>query len=225
MESLAVMSDDELLVLDGALTSSALSETAMDACELQGFATALVIGPRMIMPSAWLPWVWDAEDGLAEPRFESMEMAGALTSEVMRLYNEVATAFAADPEGFVPLFERGDGDWSVLTWCQGFMRGVKLAYKDWSPLIVGAPTLFEPVLALAGEPSAVDFDGYSDGQFAALVERLVSSLLLMAAYWRSAGSYAPGGPAPIRRDAPKLGRNDPCHCGSGLKYKKCHGLS
>jgi hypothetical protein len=21
----------------------------------------------------------------------------------------------------------------------------------------------------------------------------------------------------------KLGRNDPCHCGSGLKYKKCHG--
>jgi Predicted metal-binding protein related to the C-terminal domain of SecA len=22
---------------------------------------------------------------------------------------------------------------------------------------------------------------------------------------------------------PKLGRNDPCWCGSGLKYKKCHG--
>jgi len=21
----------------------------------------------------------------------------------------------------------------------------------------------------------------------------------------------------------KVGRNDPCHCGSGLKYKKCHG--
>ena len=23
--------------------------------------------------------------------------------------------------------------------------------------------------------------------------------------------------------APKLGRNDPCWCGSGMKYKKCHG--
>jgi uncharacterized protein YecA (UPF0149 family) len=22
---------------------------------------------------------------------------------------------------------------------------------------------------------------------------------------------------------PKVGRNDPCHCGSGLKFKKCHG--
>jgi len=27
----------------------------------------------------------------------------------------------------------------------------------------------------------------------------------------------------VRRDADKIGRNDPCHCGSGKKYKKCHG--
>jgi preprotein translocase subunit SecA len=29
--------------------------------------------------------------------------------------------------------------------------------------------------------------------------------------------------ATIRRDEPKVGRNDPCPCGSGKKYKKCHG--
>ncbi len=28
---------------------------------------------------------------------------------------------------------------------------------------------------------------------------------------------------PVRRDAKKVGRNDPCPCGSGKKYKKCHG--
>ncbi|HET7216518.1 MAG TPA: preprotein translocase subunit SecA [Vicinamibacterales bacterium] len=27
----------------------------------------------------------------------------------------------------------------------------------------------------------------------------------------------------VRRDEPKVGRNDPCPCGSGKKYKKCHG--
>jgi tetratricopeptide (TPR) repeat protein len=27
----------------------------------------------------------------------------------------------------------------------------------------------------------------------------------------------------VRRVEPKIGRNDPCHCGSGKKYKKCHG--
>jgi preprotein translocase subunit SecA len=29
--------------------------------------------------------------------------------------------------------------------------------------------------------------------------------------------------APVKRDRPKVGRNDPCPCGSGKKYKKCHG--
>ena len=29
--------------------------------------------------------------------------------------------------------------------------------------------------------------------------------------------------APATRDGPKIGRNDPCPCGSGKKYKHCHG--
>jgi preprotein translocase subunit SecA len=29
--------------------------------------------------------------------------------------------------------------------------------------------------------------------------------------------------APVKRERPKVGRNDPCPCGSGKKYKKCHG--
>ena len=28
---------------------------------------------------------------------------------------------------------------------------------------------------------------------------------------------------PIIRDKPKIKPNDPCPCGSGMKYKKCHG--
>jgi preprotein translocase subunit SecA len=27
----------------------------------------------------------------------------------------------------------------------------------------------------------------------------------------------------VRREVPKVGRNDPCPCGSGKKYKQCHG--
>jgi preprotein translocase subunit SecA len=33
----------------------------------------------------------------------------------------------------------------------------------------------------------------------------------------------PGRSRPVQRSHPKVGRNDPCPCGSGLKYKKCHG--
>jgi preprotein translocase subunit SecA len=49
-------------------------------------------------------------------------------------------------------------------------------------------------------------------------------------------SSGPGGPRPartggddviktVRREEPKVGRNDPCPCGSGKKYKKCHGMA
>jgi preprotein translocase subunit SecA len=30
-------------------------------------------------------------------------------------------------------------------------------------------------------------------------------------------------PQPVLREGPKIGRNDPCPCGSGKKYKQCHG--
>ncbi len=41
---------------------------------------------------------------------------------------------------------------------------------------------------------------------------------------RADGTDAPDEKAePVRRDRPKVGRNDPCPCGSGKKYKKCHG--
>jgi preprotein translocase subunit SecA len=33
---------------------------------------------------------------------------------------------------------------------------------------------------------------------------------------------APASQATVKRDRPKLGRNDPCYCGSGKKYKNCH---
>lgn len=41
------------------------------------------------------------------------------------------------------------------------------------------------------------------------------------------GRSAHHGPptAPIVNRAPKLGRNDPCWCGSGKKFKKCHGAA
>jgi SEC-C motif domain protein len=32
-------------------------------------------------------------------------------------------------------------------------------------------------------------------------------------------------PRPVVREAPKVGRNEPCPCGSGKKFKKCHGVA
>jgi preprotein translocase subunit SecA len=34
-----------------------------------------------------------------------------------------------------------------------------------------------------------------------------------------------GTPRQAKRDSSKVGRNDPCPCGSGKKFKKCHGVT
>jgi preprotein translocase subunit SecA len=40
---------------------------------------------------------------------------------------------------------------------------------------------------------------------------------------RMAGSNGSTAPQQVVRGQAKVGRNDPCPCGSGKKYKKCHG--
>ena len=40
--------------------------------------------------------------------------------------------------------------------------------------------------------------------------------------WMGAGF---GSGEPVRREAPKISRNDLCPCGSGEKFKKCHGAA
>jgi preprotein translocase subunit SecA len=44
-------------------------------------------------------------------------------------------------------------------------------------------------------------------------------------FHRGEAGQEPASSAPAHRDAEKVGRNDPCPCGSGKKYKKCHGSS
>ena len=50
---------------------------------------------------------------------------------------------------------------------------------------------------------------------------LVSALIALG--MGPALAQAPAPAVPIRKDEPKVGRNDPCPCGSGRKYKKCCG--
>jgi preprotein translocase subunit SecA len=42
---------------------------------------------------------------------------------------------------------------------------------------------------------------------------------------RHPGAAAPEAPQTVRREGRKIGRNEPCPCGSGKKYKKCHGAA
>jgi uncharacterized protein len=86
--------------------SEGLPEDAMDIPMLDGFLTALIIGPTTIMPSQWLPKVWgDSED---EPMtWESADQAERMIGLVMRHMNDIIWRFKEDPENYEPVvFER-----------------------------------------------------------------------------------------------------------------------
>lgn len=46
---------------------------------------------------------------------------------------------------------------------------------------------------------------------------------MMFKFHNHGGHNLPAYTEPIKRDNPKIGRNQPCPCGSGLKFKKCCG--
>ena len=88
-----------------------------------------------------------------------------------------------------------------------------------------AVALIEKRPEIAGEPAAQ----YALGTHLAALGKLVRArrALETAAADTSleelAGKALAETPEPVVAKAPPVGRNDPCPCGSGKKYKKCHG--
>jgi preprotein translocase subunit SecA len=78
----------------------------------------------------------------------------------------------------------------------------------------------------AGASSSVGSATATSGPGTAVL-RGVGGLGGSAGAARAAGPAAAGGAAGVRPgftpSGARIGRNDPCYCGSGLKYKKCHG--
>jgi hypothetical protein len=78
-------SEEEIGELDVFLMSDATPDDCMDIVALDGFLTALVIGPKLVPPSVWLPLVWGDEEA---PAFESSVQAERIIGLVMRRYDE-----------------------------------------------------------------------------------------------------------------------------------------
>lgn len=215
------LSDAELRELEDFLAHESIEATSMDVSMLDGYLAAIAIGPGLIPPSEWLPWVWDHADGVAEPVFD--ENTGRIFSLLMRHYNAIVEAFDTDPSGFEPVFMRG-AHHGAAEWSDGFICGIQFYERAWSRLAVAQPTWFAPFMRLGTEEGVSITD--KQGDAASLIDAIVPSLVEIAAFWK-ARRPLPGQatmPAmPIVRDTPKVGRNDPCPCGSGKKFKKCCG--
>ncbi|MBT5094138.1 MAG: preprotein translocase subunit SecA [Halobacteriovoraceae bacterium] len=64
---------------------------------------------------------------------------------------------------------------------------------------------------------------YTEAEVEELKRRQQDQLEAQLAAHKRAQDTSEAGPAPVKRSSNKVGRNDACPCGSGKKFKHCHG--
>lgn len=211
------LSDDEYAELDTLLAMPALAKRAMDVAMLEGFITAVALSPNQLASSAWLPWIWDKESGNTASTLD--DTATARAEALARRHCEYMVEWLAkDPNSFEPIYECGP-EWSVPGWCAGFLHGTALDKAQWAALAVSHPEYLAPFKHLA---AATELD---DEAAEAAMDGVIPSVIAINAAWArqrhlKSQAHSQAG-STVLREVPKTGRNDPCHCGSGKKYKKC----
>ncbi len=218
------LTPEEIAILDDFLSGDSIADTSMDFATLEGFLTAIAIGPRMVRPSEWIPWIWDMDDAENAPEFSGEQEANRIMSLVFRHYNTIVGTFNTVAESFEPIFWEGR-QWGAAEWCEGFLLGFQFAEKEWALLQVGQPTWFTPFLRLGTFEGIEITDDQGDAE--KWMNEIKPSVLKLHGYWSQYEKLDPAvhESTPIVRSGPKVGRNDPCPCGSGRKFKKCCGSS
>ncbi|MDB5220756.1 MAG: YecA family protein [Myxococcaceae bacterium] len=174
-----------------------------------GFFTAIRTGPDAITPAAWIPEV--VRDGA----LDSDPSAGAKIELLTRLYGAVGETLRTTPEIICPEPELPDQE--AVDFCSGYLHGARM-HESWRSDETATKNLY-PFAALANESGVeiVDAEGKPVADAAAWRitqrERLGSYVAGLHAYWKSKRQ--------VVNTTPKVGRNEPCPCGSGKKHKKC----
>jgi uncharacterized protein len=183
------LSDDELQGLD-ALLLALPADGAMNIEGMDGYLTALLVGPLLLttLPTAdWLPLVWGG-DGEGTAPFPSGQKRKRSTVLVLRHLQNIACVLRDQPEAWEPIFSVAEDGARELAdaqdWCRGFLQAVDLAPQAWQTLF-DDPTLASallPVVLLGGdaaELSGADLARLADPEVVDQLSRTVADTVLL----------------------------------------------
>lgn len=224
-----------LAELQDFLHSDELPESTMSLLMLDGFFAALAIHPVTMMPNHWLPYVWDITGAVQQPGFISKAQAEKGFGLMFSYMNFVFDHLSESADDYSPLFETLEIESEEermklsMEWAVGFMVGAMIDKHVWERTFgdeEGADLLI-PFIVMSGfYDNEAGSDPVKNAELRKeLIEEMGDYVLDMQEYW-----------APMRRDflagkslaraakaQPRVGRNDPCPCGSGKKFKQCCG--
>ncbi len=185
--------------------------------EVQAFMMALLSGPDALNPNDWLPEVLGDESLFdAKERTEIERLVIGLAAD---LRIKLSKKMLPD----LWLYEDAASNPDIYTWCNAYLYALDIVPTDWFEAVDQEEfeDLFYPIMALGGiydeERNGEIILHLTEKELAQLESELPHVLLDIYWYWQAIINK----PQTVRREGNKTGRNDPCPCGSGKKYKAC----
>ncbi|MCY4498245.1 MAG: UPF0149 family protein [Rhodospirillaceae bacterium] len=210
----------------------------MSLAELDGYVACLIVCPEVIPPSEWLAAVWGGEDAFAD-----VAEAEEIISAVMGHYNQVASDLANDPESYAPILEVVVASDEVLwePWIDGFERAMRLRSDAWGEIVESDDEEAAASVSLILTMNDI-YNGRDDLSDKAVDELdrtmpdMIPTMVRCLNAWTKSRGVKGGAPVSdvghdwygiddVQAFGRKVGRNEPCPCGSGRKYKRCCGAN
>jgi uncharacterized protein len=119
---------------------------------LDGYLTAIIIGPCSIPPEEWFVDLLGERGRIATAAGKTLVAITAIAAR----FNTISEGLSIAPQKHAPIFERTD-DGMVLPqpWCMGFLTGMRLRQQKWNPLLDLSRTdhgLMLPILLYCTDP-------------------------------------------------------------------------
>ncbi len=237
------LTDAEYAELDELLADAPEPLEPLDAVMLDGFLCGVIVQPVLIEAAAWLPHVFDLE---ARPLPDGIDAAWLERCQLLILRRHAAlTRSLAEDGWFDPLVLEPDEaepdvpvseydiagqlppiSRALMPWVAGFQHAVlcfpDLAEFEDDAAAVALARLYRHLPAETDAEREVVETLEREHPLATLdeaIEDLVYAVADLADLTQAARYHVDT----VRREQPKVGRNEPCPCGSGKKYKHCHG--
>ena len=234
MNAPAFLSDTQIERLGDLLDLRAVPFQGFNLEALDGYLSALAVAPEEVPEAEWQAPIW----GPKPPRWADAEEATEIQTLLLGARNAAVARVRFDdedlPEHLSPLLwlpedpeaEQPDSLDIGRDWAHGFFRAVELRSDAWQRWLDSTDWIDEifALLEQLATGEVVPEDAADPVEALTYRERLeiIASLpgMLSDLHHHRIEQLTPR--EPIRRTATP-DRNDPCPCGSGKKYKKCHG--
>ena len=185
------------------------------------------------MPSEWLPLIWGKDTAL---EFDTEKEAKDIMDLIMGHYNRVAQTLTPPCDTLETLYEVDPTNGKILwePWVHGFCTAMELRPEAWDEMTTSGGddvssvivmfymmnALYTGKMELPSEEIDKSFNDAPD-----MIPEMVMTLNNWVKSQHHNNAFdifaANSNIAPHKNN--KVGRNKPCPCGSGKKYKKCCG--